>query len=100
MQRNSVVFGMLYGVAFPIIGFFIFRLFFQMFSDQKNESLFGFESMWDLRTACLLAIAMCIIPVQLFRKKWMYEAMRGTMIVVGVWCIVWFIYFKDTFMNF
>lgn len=100
MSKNSLLFGIVYGIVTTIAGFYLWRLIFGLLGDEQLDIYYGLASLWDLRTAVLLAIAGNIVFVQIFRSKRFYETMRGIMIVMGVLAICWFIYFRETFMSF
>jgi len=88
-EKNSLPYGLLFGVSFPLIGFGILQGLFFVLSQMVN-STYGD---WRIRTIALLAICFNLIPFNAFQKKKNDNSMRGVMIPTVIYGIAWAAYY-------
>ncbi|MDX2134214.1 MAG: hypothetical protein SFV52_05495 [Saprospiraceae bacterium] len=94
LNRNRVITGLLVGLLLPTLGFILLYQIFKILEIKGAASGDGFSPMFRERTLSIIAIALNLIPLNLFRKQRAEDAMRGIVIASFVLVIAWVAYFR------
>ncbi len=95
LNRNRVVTGILVGLLLPALGFILLYQIFNILEIKGAASGAGFSPMFRERTLSIIAIALNLIPLNLFRKQRAEAAMRGIVIASFVLVVLWLVYFRS-----
>lgn len=88
MKKNTVVFGLLFGILSPIFGFFLVEALFDLYAEYKGE-----YGDWRLRTLAVIALCFNLIPFHLFKSQHFDQALRGVVLPTIVYVFLWVFYF-------
>ena len=93
LDKDSLPLGIILGLIVPFIGFAVWKMFFESFTDMGMMDSTGMSENWRDRTTALLAICMNIIPFTVYNKKRFYNTMRGLVFPTMLFCMIWFYYY-------
>lgn len=91
--RDHLGYGIALGLVIPIAVYGILLLIFTFLESQGFMSDIGFPEDFRTRTLGLLSICSNLVTMQLFRRRYRYETMRGVLIATMVLVAVWFFKF-------
>lgn len=95
LEKNSVLFGTLFGIIIPIVTFGVLYGVFEAFEMLGWSSSAGFRPMFRERTIGIIAIGMNAILLNSFTKKRLYSTVRGIVLSTFLWIGVWLFVFGD-----
>lgn len=91
-EKDSIVAGLLLGVAIPFVGYAIWLEIYDQLEANDLVSGFG-RGDFRRRTSALLGICMNLIPFMFFNRKRFFNSMRGVMIPTIIYGFIWFFVF-------
>ena len=89
LNRNEVWAGLLFGLVLPLLGFLILYQVFNLLELRGAASGVGFSENFRERTLAIVAIALNLIPLNLFRRRRWENAMRGVVIATALMAFAW-----------
>ena len=92
-NKNTLLSGIVLGILLPIVGFVLLNTLFQLLDKIGSGSGIGLSENFQERTAGILAIAINLLPMNLFKKRRWELAMRGVVIATGLLALIWVVYF-------
>lgn len=89
--------GVLLGIAFPFIGYYLVQFIFDILTDQglMDAATSGISSR-RMRTICLIAICFNIIPMQFIQRRRSTGLLRGVVLSTIVLAGIWIYYFRSS----
>jgi hypothetical protein len=93
LHRNALWSGLVFGLLLPAVGFTMIYQVFNILDSMGAASGTGFSPYFRERTLAIIAIALNLIPLNLFKKKRFEASMRGIVIATAVLVLIWFFYF-------
>jgi len=88
-KRNKIWVGVVFGLLLPAIGaIFIFNLF-KILAMLGGASGEGFTPNFRERTSVVIALALNLFPMNIFRKQRWENAMRGIVIITTILAFAW-----------
>ena len=88
-NRNEIWAGLIFGVLLPFFGFLILYNLFGFLEMQGAASGEGFSANFRERTLAIVAIALNLIPLNIYRRRRWDLAMRGVVIATAVLAGIW-----------
>ncbi len=88
-NRNEVWAGLLFGILLPTIGFLLLYNLFGLLEARGAASGEGFSQNFRERTLAIVAVALNLIPLNIYRKRRWDLAMRGVVIATAVLAFAW-----------
>jgi hypothetical protein len=88
-NKNDVLPGLLLGILLPLAGFAILYQLFNLLELWGAASGTGLSSNFRERTLAILAIALNLIPLNIYRNRRWESAMRGVVIATGILSLAW-----------
>ncbi|MBK8969385.1 MAG: hypothetical protein R3D58_16620 [Saprospiraceae bacterium] len=92
-NRNEIWAGLLFGVLLPFFGFLLLYNLFGFLEMKGAASGEGFSTNFRERTLAIVAIALNLIPLNIYRRRRWDLSMRGVVIATAVLAGVWLIRF-------
>ena len=96
MLKNKIWFGIIVGLAIPFVGYAIFLT---VFDALEAAELIGGASdvspQFRQRTSGILAIALNLIPLNIFQKRRFDSATRGLVLPTIGYAVFWVVYFSN-----
>jgi hypothetical protein len=92
-KRNRIPTGLIPGLLLPITIFAILYALFSLLEKQGVASGSGLAVNFRERTLAIVAIAINILLINVFRGRRWENAMRGVVIATGILAIVWLVRF-------
>lgn len=89
LQRDEIWVGLLYGLLLPTAGFFLLYNLFSLLEIKGAASGIGFSENFRERTLAIVAIAINLYPLSLFRRRRWERAMRGVVIATTLLALGW-----------
>jgi hypothetical protein len=89
LNRNEIWVGLLFGLLLPLLGFVLLYQVFGLLEARGAVSGAGFSDNFRERTLAIVAIALNLLPLRLFRRRRWELAMRGVVIATSVLAFVW-----------
>jgi amino acid permease len=99
MRSNTIVMGLLMGIIFPAFGFLVLQQLFALLESQGAASGSGFSENFRERTLGIVAIALNLIPLNLFRRRRQDLSMRGVVVATGALALVWLVFYGKTLLG-
>ena len=99
MKVNSnVLIGFAMGATIPVIGFAVIQYIFDWMMDAGIIGALGspHSVVKRIRTIAVLAIALNLIPFQIYKGRRSSDTMRGVLIATFIYAVIWIIYFWDS----
>ncbi len=88
-NRNEIWAGLLFGLLLPTFGFLLLYNLFSMLEGHGAASGTGFSPNFRERTLVIVAIALNIFPLNIYRRRRWDLAMRGVVIATSILAVVW-----------
>jgi uncharacterized BrkB/YihY/UPF0761 family membrane protein len=88
-RRNKIWIGLLAGILLPVLSLTMLHQIFSMLETIGGVSDEGFSPNFRARTLAILAIALNLILLHLFRKRRWDLAMRGVVIATTILAAAW-----------
>ncbi len=98
LNRNLLMTGMVVGILLPLTTFVLLYQVFNLLEVKGAASSSGLSPNFRMRTLAILAIAINLIPLNIYRRKRWELAIRGVVIATSVLAISWVIYFGPGLM--
>lgn len=89
LQRNDFFPGLLVGILLPLAGFTILYQLLNLLELWGAASSAGFSPNFRERTLAIVAIALNLIPLNVYRNRRWEAAMRGVVVATGVLALIW-----------
>lgn len=101
MQKkyNNLWLGAIIGLIVPFVGYAILMMILEQLGSVDSLAEKGLNFDFRTRTMGLLAIAMNIIPMQIFKKDRANEGIRGLVITTMIYAVIWVYYFGLAFLS-
>ncbi len=101
MQKryNNLWLGAIIGLIVPFVGYAILMMILEQLGSVNSLAEKGLNFDFRTRTMGLLAIAMNIIPMQIFKKDRANEGIRGLVITTMIYAVIWVYYFGLAFLS-
>lgn len=93
LNRNDLFAGLVFGILLPVLGFILLYQIFLILEKAGLASTAGFSPHFRERTLAIVAIALNLIPLNLFRKRRWEFSMRGVVIATGILAVIWVLTF-------
>jgi hypothetical protein len=91
-RKDHLIIGVLIGAAIPFVSYAILMVLVETLQDSGVIRLDTFEGRFN-RTLGLIALCFNIIPMNIFKKRYQLNSMRGIILSTLAWAIVWLWYF-------
>ncbi|TNE55869.1 MAG: hypothetical protein EP344_13070 [Bacteroidetes bacterium] len=88
-NRNALWVGLVYGILFPLVGFLLLYNLFGLLEMKGAASGEGFSANFRERTLAIVAVALNLIPLNIYRKRRWDLSMRGIVIATAVLAFAW-----------
>ncbi|MEY3247977.1 MAG: hypothetical protein RL742_20 [Bacteroidota bacterium] len=92
-NKNVFFAGFLLGFLLPAVGFLLLYNLFNLLEIKGAASTQGLSPDFRIRTLALVALALNLIPLQIYRRRRWETAMRGVVVATGVLAIAWVLFF-------
>lgn len=89
LNRNELWVGIVFGLLLPALGFVILFQLFSLLEIKGAASGTGFSANFRERTLAILAIALNLIPLNVFRQRRWDLSMRGVVIATAALAFIW-----------
>lgn len=93
LNQNKIWTGLLFGLLLPAIGAVLIFNIFKILAFLGGASGEGFSPNFRERTSIVIAIALNMIPMNIFRKRRWDLAMRGVMIATVLLAMGWVLHY-------
>lgn len=95
LNKDHVVIGLILGLLVPAVGYGIILFVYEQLDGLGITDAAGMGDLYRQRTVGLLAIATNIIPINIFKRRYQLNNMRGIMLATMVYAIIWIaLYYK------
>jgi hypothetical protein len=88
-NRNKIWFGLVFGLALPAVGAVLIFNIFKILAFLGGASGEGFTPDFRERTSIVIALALNLIPMSIFRRRRWELAMRGVVIATTLLAFAW-----------
>ncbi len=88
-QKNEIWVGLLVGLLLPTMGYILLYEIFNLLESRGAASGAGFSVNFRERTVGIVAIALNVIPLNLYQKRRWELSMRGVVIATSLLAVVW-----------
>ena len=85
--------GLAAGFLFPFIGYAVLLLIYDQLDNLGVISDLGMSRDFRTRTLALISICLIIIPANYFKKNYMNDAIRGLVLPMVVFVVLWLYYY-------
>ncbi len=92
-QKNSLLNGLVIGILLPTVVFFMLFNLFNLLGKIGTGDGIGLSESFRGRTSAILAIAVNLVPMNVFRSRRFDQSMRGVVIATGLLAICWVAYY-------
>lgn len=92
-RQNKIWVGLLFGLILPAIGAVLIFNLFKLLAYFGGASGEGFTPNFRERTSIVIAIALNLIPMNIFRRQRWDLSMRGVMIATVLLAFVWIMHY-------
>ena len=89
LNRNEIWAGLVFSLLLPVLGFVVLYELFALLEIKGAASSVGFTPNFRERTLAIVAIALNLIPLNLFRRRRWDLSMRGTVIATSILAFIW-----------
>ena len=96
LNKDNVWIGLLVGLAVPFAAYGIFIMVFEQL-DAADITQGGMANDYRARMIGLLSIAANIIPINIYRRKYMDNSMRGIVLATSAYIALWLYIYYDYF---
>jgi len=88
-NKNEIWAGLIFGILLPSAGFLILMQIFSLLEIKGAASGAGLSEDFRERTLAIVAIALNLIPMSIYRNRRWDKAIRGVVIATGVLALAW-----------
>lgn len=88
-NKNEIWTGFLFGIILPVAGFLVLMQMFSLLEIKGAASGAGLSADFRERTLAIVAVALNLIPMQIYRNRRWDKAIRGIVIATSVLALVW-----------
>jgi hypothetical protein len=99
LKRDSVWNGMAFGILLPAAVYGVLWLLYAFLESVGVLTDIGFAEDFRTRTLSLVAICSNLVLMQLYRKSYRNETVRGTLIASMILVFIWFMKFGIKILN-
>jgi hypothetical protein len=92
-NKNVFFAGLLLGLLLPAIGFLLLYNIFNLLEIKGAASTQGLSPDFRIRTLALIALALNLIPLQVYRRRRWENSMRGVVVATAVLAFTWVLVF-------
>lgn len=92
-NRNEVWAGLLFSLLLPAVGFLLLYNLFGLLEMGGAASSQGFSASFRERTLSVVAIALNLIPLNIYRRRRWDLAMRGVVVATALLAFAWLFWF-------
>lgn len=89
LNQNKILTGLIVGLILPVIGTVLIFNIFKILALIGGASGEGFSPDFRERTSAVIALALNLIPMNLFRRRRWELAMRGMVIATTILAFIW-----------
>ncbi len=89
LQRNELWVGLLLGILMPVLGMMLFNAIFNLLELKGAASSSGFTESFRERTSAIIAIALNLVLLNIYRNRRWENAMRGVVVATSVLAVFW-----------
>ena len=89
LNRNEIWVGLIFGALLPAFGFILLYQLFALLEIKGAASGSGFSVNFRERTLAIVAIALNLIPLNIFRRRRWDLSMRGVVIATAILAFAW-----------
>lgn len=93
INKDSILFGIAIGLVVPFVGYALLLTLFDQLEAVGWINPNGFSPTFRQRTLSIVAICLNTIPMNIFKKRWWNDSMRGVVFPTGLYVIAWIVYF-------
>ncbi len=93
-NQNKIWAGLLFGLLLPAVGSVLIFQIFKFLAVLGGASGEGFTPNFRERTSVVIAIALNMIPMNIYRKRRWELSMRGVMIATVLLAFVWILHYS------
>jgi hypothetical protein len=90
-NRNNIIAGLVYGILLPLMGFVMLYQVFSLLELKGIASRAGLSENFRERTIAIIAIALNLIPMNIFKARRWDLSIRGVVIATAILALVWVI---------
>ncbi|MBK6931069.1 MAG: hypothetical protein IPH12_09400 [Saprospirales bacterium] len=90
-NRNEIWAGLLFGLMLPAAGYLLLYNLFALLEMKGAASGVGFSTNFRERTLAIVALALNLIPLHIFRRRRWDLSLRGVVIATAVLAFAWLI---------
>ena len=91
-RKDHILIGLLIGAVIPFVAYAIILIIVETLQNSGAIRMDSFEGKYN-RTMGLIALCFNIIPMNIFKKRYQINSMRGIIISTLAWAGVWLWYF-------
>jgi hypothetical protein len=92
-NRNEIWAGLLLALLLPTVGFTLLYHLFGLLEKAGAASGEGFSASFRERTLSLIALALNLVPMHLYRRRRWDLSMRGVAIATSLLAVIWLLWF-------
>ncbi|MDX1683766.1 MAG: hypothetical protein R3275_00955 [Saprospiraceae bacterium] len=91
LNKDHVWIGMVFGLLVPFVAYGIILFIYDQLDAAGITDSSGMGQFYRERTVGLLAIAANIIPINIFKRRYQINNMRGVLIATMIYVVIWVI---------
>jgi hypothetical protein len=96
LKKNNLYIGLGIGILLPIVSYALLLTIFEQLDKLHWTSQQGLSFKFRMRTLCMIAICVNLIPVQIYQRWRANEIVRGLSITTVAMAMIWlFTFAKD-----
>lgn len=92
-EKNSLPLGLGLALLLPAVAFVILYGAYGFLESHEWVSTSGFRPMFRERTCAIFAIAMNVFLLNYYQKRYLYQTVRGIVVVVSLMVVAWILVF-------
>lgn len=89
LNRNKILTGVIVGLVLPALGAVLIFNIFKILAMMGGASGEGFTPNFRERTSIVIALALNLIPMNIFRRRRWDLAMRGVVVITTILAFAW-----------
>ena len=93
LNKNTVLSGFIMGILLPVVSFFVLFTLFNLLGKIGTGDGIGLSESFRERTSAILAIAVNLLPMNVFSRRRFDQSIRGVVIATGVLALAWVVYY-------
>jgi len=92
-NRNHILTGLIPGILLPLCLYALLYAGFGLLETEGAASGKGLSANFRIRTLAIVALAINVLLIQMFKKRRWEDAMRGVVVATGLLAMIWLIKF-------